>query len=77
MSSAFIKEGDYQKLNEVEPTMGALLFYLRRENGGQAISETGSYHSRKHGKEVHEMSDGLAYALNYEQQWFIILDDIK
>jgi hypothetical protein len=73
MSSAFVKEGEYQPLNTVEPTLGALSFYLRRENGGMVVSEVKSYFSEKHGREVHEMSDGLAYALNDDGQWIIIL----
>ena len=74
MSSAFVKEGDYQKLNEVEPELGALLFYLRRENGGTPVRETKTYYSAKHGRDVYEMSDGLSYALNDERRWYIILD---
>jgi hypothetical protein len=74
MSSAFVKEGEYQPLNTVEPELSALLFYLRRENGGITVSETKSYFSEKFGREVHEMSDGLSYALNDNRQWTILLD---
>jgi len=74
MSSAFVKEGEAQKLNEVAPELGALLFYLRRENGGGVIRETKNYFSKKYGRDVYEMSDGLTYALNYEGKWYIILD---
>ena len=74
MSSAFVKEGEYQKLNEVEPELGALLFYLRRENGGTVIRESKSYFSERYGRDVYEMSDGLTYALNDEGKWYIILD---
>ena len=73
MSSAFVKEGEYQQLKDVTPNMSALLLYLRRENGG-AIREVKSYQSEKHGRELHEMSDGLTYALNDQGQWSIILD---
>jgi hypothetical protein len=74
MSSAFVKEGEAQKLNEVAPELGALLFYLRRENGGVVIRETKNYFSEKYGRDVYEMSDGLTYALNDEGKWYIILD---
>ena len=73
MSSAFVKEGDYQQLKDVTPNMSALLLYLRRENGGSVL-EVKSYHSEKHGRELHEMSDGLTYALNDDGQWTVILD---
>jgi len=74
MSSAFVREGDEQKLNEVAPTLNALLVYLRRENGGMTVRELKSYYSEKHGREVHEMSDGLTYAKDDESKWYIILD---
>ena len=73
MSSAFIRESDYQPLSEVLPNMSSLLLYLRRENGGP-VSELKSYYSDKHTREVHEISDGLTYALNDENKWIIILD---
>jgi len=74
MSSAFIKEGEYEKLNEIEPSLSALSLYLRRENGGQAIREIKSFYSEKCGRHVYEMSDGLTYALNDENKWIIILE---
>lgn len=74
MSSAFVREGDEQKLNEVAPTLNALLVYLRRENGGMTVRELKSYYSEKHAREVHEMSDGLTYAKDDDSKWYIILD---
>jgi hypothetical protein len=74
MSAAFVKESEYQKLNEVEPSVGALLFYLRRENGGVSVYETKSYFNQKHNRNVYQMSDGLTYALDDAYKWFIILD---
>jgi hypothetical protein len=73
MSSEFVKEGEYQQLKEVTPNMSALLLYLRRENGGPT-REVKSYHSEMHGRELHEMSDGLTYALNDEGQWSVIFN---
>ncbi len=74
MSSAFVKEGEYQKLSDVGPSLGALTFYLRQENGGQAIRETKSFYSNHCGRHVYEMSDGLTYALDDENKWKIMLD---
>lgn len=74
MSSAFVKEGEYQKLSDVEPSLSALSYYLRQENGGQTIRETKSFYSTKCSRHVYEMSDGLTYALDDENKWKIMLD---
>lgn len=74
MSSAFVKEGEYQKLSDVSPSLSALSFYLRQENNGQAIREAKSFYSEKCGRHVYEMSDGLTYALSDEKKWIIILE---
>jgi hypothetical protein len=74
MSSAFVKEGESSHLKDVAPNLGALLFFLRVENGGTAIREEKAYFSEKHQREIYEMSDGLSYALTDEQHWSIILD---
>jgi hypothetical protein len=74
MSSAFVKEGESDQLKDVAPNLSALLYYLRRENGGTVIGELKNYFSEKYHRDVYEMSDGLTYALNDEQRWYIILD---
>lgn len=73
MSRAFVKEGESDQLKDVAPNMASLLFFLRRENGGP-VHELHTRVSDKYGKEVHEMSDGLGYMLNDDQQWQIVLD---
>jgi hypothetical protein len=73
MSSAFVKEGDSEQLRDVPPNLTALLYYLRRENG-TTIYELRREHREKYGREVYEMSDGLGYMLNDENQWQIVLD---
>lgn len=72
MSSAFVRESDEQRLNEVAPTLQALLLYLRRENGGVIIRELKNYFNKEHGREVHEMSDGLTYAKDDDGKWYIL-----
>lgn len=74
MSSAFVKEGEYQKLSDVEPSISALSYYLRQEYGGQVIRETKSFYSTHCGRHVYEMSDGLTYALDDAKKWIIILE---
>ena len=74
MSSAFVKEGETGQLKDVAPDLGALLFFLRIENNGTVIREEKNYFSEKYGRDVYEMSDGLTYALDDAQHWYIILD---
>jgi hypothetical protein len=74
MSSAFVKEGESGQLKDVAPNLGALLFFLRQENGGTAIRDEKNYFSDQHGRDVFEMSDGLTYALDDDKHWYIILD---
>ena len=74
MSSAFVKEGDSEKLNEVKPNLYDLLSYLRRENGGVRIYELKTHQHPKYNREVYDMSDGLTYGLNNDDQWCVILD---
>lgn len=74
MSSAFVKEGESGQLKDVAPDLGALLFFLRQENGGTVIRDEKSYFSEKYGRDVYEMSDGLIYALDDGGRWYIILD---
>ncbi|SDD96286.1 hypothetical protein SAMN05216464_103174 [Mucilaginibacter pineti] len=74
MSSAFVKEGEARHLKDVAPNLGALLFFLRVENNGAVIRDEKSYFSEKIGRDVYEMSDGLHYALDDENRWYIILD---
>jgi len=72
MSSAFVKEGEAGHLKDVPPNLGALLFFLRIENNGIVIRDEKIYYSDEHGREVYQMSDGLSYALDDSQHWFII-----
>lgn len=74
MSSAFVKEEEARHLKDVAPNIGALLFFLRVENSGTIIRDEKIYFSQKHGRDVYEMSDGLAYALDDDNHWYIILD---
>ncbi|TSJ44485.1 hypothetical protein FO440_09995 [Mucilaginibacter corticis] len=73
MSSAFIKEGESEQLRDIAPNMASLLQHLAREYGGP-VRELQTRTHPKHQKEVHEMSDGLGYMLNEQNQWQVILD---
>lgn len=73
MSAAFVREGENQNLNEVGPTITALEFHLRRENGGHPVKQVRERFDEKLQKAVFEMSDGLEYAINDEGRWVVVL----
>ena len=72
MSKAFVKEEDDQWLNEIPPTMGSLIAFLRKENNGIRIYELRNYMHPQTGREVHEMSNGLSYAIGDDDRWRVV-----
>lgn len=72
MSRAFTKEEDGQWLNDLSPTMGALVRYLTNENNGVRVYEKKSYINTGTGKEVHEMSNGFSYSIDENGKWFAL-----
>ncbi len=73
MSRAFVKEGESDQLKDVAPNMASLQFFLKRENG-YPVHEMKTRFSDQFQREVHDMSDGLSYGLNDDNQWQIYLD---
>lgn len=71
MSQAFVRESEGQWLNDVAPTLNALLVYLTRENNGIRVYEKKSYLNPQ-GRTVHEMSNGLSYAKDNDGKWEIL-----
>jgi hypothetical protein len=71
MSQAFVREGDDQWLNEIPPTMTALVNYLTRENGGIRVYEIKTT-IQPDGKEIHHMSNGLLYSKNDNGEWYVV-----
>lgn len=68
MSQAFVKESDDNgMLHQISPTVPALINYLRRENGGQAVFVRDR--DVKDGKEIVQMSNGFCYFINKDHQW--------
>ena len=75
MSRAFVKESDDEPwLDEIHPTMNALIIYLTRENGGRKIHEEKNYINEADSREIHVMSNGLSYFLNEKGLWQVIHD---
>jgi len=71
MSQAFVKENEEQWLQDIQPTMNALIVYLTRENNGIRVYEQKSFVDPKDGREVHVMSNGLAYAKDDVGKWYV------
>jgi hypothetical protein len=71
MSSAFVKESEEQWLHDIQPTLNALIVYLTRENNGVRVYEKKNYVDKK-GKEIYEMSNGLAYAKDENSKWYVV-----
>ena len=70
MSSAFVKESEEQWLHDIPPTLTALIVYLTRENNGVRVYEQRTI-TGANGKEIHIMSNGLRYAIDKDNKWFI------
>ena len=71
MSQAFIREGDDQSLQDIGPSLRALVVFLTRENNGIGIYERRNY-SDPSGKIVHVMSNGLSYARDEKGIWQVV-----
>lgn len=71
MSQAFVRESEGEWLHDVAPTLTALVQYLTRENNGIRVYEKANQFSTKHQREIHLMSNGLAYAKDEKGTWFI------
>lgn len=70
MSQAFVRESDEQWLNEVAPTLPALLHFLTRETGGVRVYEKRQFTDQS-GRVVYEMSNGLSYSKNDKNEWYV------
>jgi hypothetical protein len=72
MSQAFVKENEEQWLNEVPPSVTALIYYLTRENNGVRIYEKKMVRDPEMQQEVHIMSNGLSYSKDEQGKWYVI-----
>ena len=72
MSQAFMRETDGKWLSDVSPTLQALIMYLTRENNGIRVYEK-SVAEDSAGRQLHAMSNGLAYAKDAGGKWEVVL----
>jgi hypothetical protein len=59
-------------LHEVAPPLNALIIYLTRENNDIRIYEQKSFVDAKDGRQIHVMSNGLTYAKDDDNKWYVI-----
>jgi hypothetical protein len=71
MSQAFVREGDQQDLQDISPTITALISFLTNENGGVRVYEKKQVKGNN-GEIVHMMSNGLAYKVNEKSKWEVV-----
>ena len=71
MSQAFVRESDDQWLNDIGPSLKALIIFLTRENNGIEVYEQKSY-TDSQGREIHVMSNGLSYRKDDRGKWEVV-----
>lgn len=71
MSQAFIRESDDQWLNEIQPTLNALINFLTRENNGIRVYEQKRIIDAG-GSEIYMMSNGQSYTKNAKGEWHVV-----
>ena len=71
MSQAFMREGEDQWLNDVAPTVHALILFLTRDNNGVRVYEQKNF-TNPQGRQVHVMSNGMTYAKDPKGNWEVI-----
>jgi len=73
MSQAFVRENDEMMLQDVSPSLTALMLYLTRENNGIRVYEKHRVKDpENNNREVHVMSNGLSYAKDENSKWCVI-----
>ena len=72
MSQAFVRENDEMLLQDVSPSITALVIYLTSENNGIRVYEKHLVKDTENNREVHVMSNGLSYAKDATSKWYVI-----
>lgn len=72
MSQAFVKDGDGEFLEDIAPSLNALMAFLSRENNGFRVFEKRNFINTE-GKQVFEMSNGMHYTKNDSGRWMVVI----
>jgi hypothetical protein len=70
MSGAFVRESDDQWLQDVGPSLNALVNFLTRENNGVRVNLLRTEPGQD-GRALYFMSNGLAYYKNQKGIWTV------
>ena len=69
-----MREGDDLRLDEIPPTLPALLRFLSAENNGiPVIDEKHTFDAA--GREIIHMSNGLAYTKDAQGRWCVAAEE--
>lgn len=66
-----MREGEDQWLNDVAPSVQALILFLTKENNGVRVYEKVQTKDAT-GRTLHQMSNGLTYAKDSNGKWEIV-----
>ena len=72
MSHAFIREKEEMSLQEVSPSVIALIIYLTQENNGIRVYEKHKIKDVESNRDVHVMSNGMSYSKDEAGKWYVI-----
>ena len=72
MSHAFIREKEEMSLQDVSPSITALIIYLSQENNGIRVYEKRKIKDAENNREVHVMSNGMSYSKDALGKWYVI-----
>jgi hypothetical protein len=72
MSQAFVNEKDEMSLQDVPPSITALILFLTRENNGIRVYEKKTAKDPANNREVHVMSNGLSYSKDEYSKWYVV-----
>jgi len=72
MSNAFIRERDEMSLQDVSPSITALIIYLTQENNVIRVYEKHRVRDTKNNRDVHVMSNGMVYSKDEQGKWYMI-----
>jgi hypothetical protein len=72
MSQAFVRENDEMMLQDVPPSISALIHYLTRENNGIRVYEKRLVKDSDNNRDVYVMSNGLSYTKDENSKWYVI-----
>ena len=73
MSGAFVRETDDQWLQDVGPSVNALINFLSRENNGIAVNLRRT-ETDEQGRDLYFMSNGMVYFKDHKGTWTILTE---